>query len=370
MQIIMRSLGVAVLAFVPTLSFAQDEAKQLIAQAYQKTKSAESLDDFAAVIDLCQQAQAYDLSAANDKYVRQLQAWALNRRGQAFVDQAARLLEEGDAKRAAQFDGKALADFEAAVKHDPTRWKAFHNRGVSYALAGKYKEAIADFSTVIEQKPDYENAWFNRGEIQYELGQFEAAITDYSQALEIEPGDFGAITGRGHAHYQLRQFTAALDDYAAAIELAPDTAAAYSNRGDTYCSLQEWEKAAADYRQAIELDPDSARGYQGAAWLMATCPEERFRNVKLGLQAATKAVELTGEQDYEILDTLAAAYASAGRFEDAVNSMSKAIKLAPPAASAVLAQRLELYNTETPYREPLARTASVEGDVEGDTVSQ
>lgn len=178
----------------------------------------------------------------------------------------------------------------------------------------------------------------------------------------LEPGDFGAITGRGHAHYQLQQFAAALDDYTTAIELAPDTASAYANRGDTYRSLQQWEEAAADFRRVIELDPTSARGYQGAAWMMATCPEKRFRNVELGLQAATKAFELVGERDYEILDTLAAAYASAGQFDDAIESMSKAIKLAPPSASVVLAQRLELYNAETPYREPLPRTASVEPD--------
>ncbi|MBP86003.1 MAG: hypothetical protein CMJ64_04680 [Planctomycetaceae bacterium] len=364
MQIISRSLCVAVLltAFAPTILLAQDDAKQLITQAYQKTKSAKSVDDLGTVIDLCQQAQAYELSTANDKYVRQLQAWALNRRGETLVAQAAKLSEEGDGDRAALLDVKALADFETAVKNDPTRWKAIHNRGVSYALAGKYDNAIADFSKVIELKPEYENAWFNRGEIQYEVGEFEAAISDYTQAIELLPNDFGAITSRGHAHYQQKQFTAALDDYTMAIELASDNASAYANRGDTYHSLQQWEEAAADFRKAIELDPTSARGYQGAAWLMATCPEERFRNVKLCLQAAVKAAELTAEQDYEILDTLAAAYASAGRFDDAIKSISKAINLAPPSASTALSRRLELYNADTPFREPLAQTASIEGD--------
>ena len=364
MQTILRPLGVAILltAVGPALSLAESDAKQLISQAYQKTKSATSAEDFATVIDLCQQARAFELSTANDKYVRQLAGWARNRRGQVFVDEAAQALEAGDADRAARFDAKALEDFEAAVKHDPTRWKAVHNRGVSYALAGQYEAAIADFTAVIKLKSDYENAWFNRGEIRYELGRFDAAIADYSQALELEPGDFGAITGRGHAHYQLKQFTAALDDYTASIELAPDSASAYANRGDTYRSLQQWQEAAADFRRAIELDPNSARGYQGAAWLMATCPEKRFRNVELGVQAATKAAELTPQDDYEILDTLAAAYANAGQFDEAIKALSQAIKLAPSVASASLAQRLELYNAATPYREALARTASVERD--------
>lgn len=362
MQIISRSCCVAIaLALAcPVLTLAQTDAKRIIQQAYQKTKSAKAVEDYAAIIDLCQQAQAFELSPANDEYVNQLQAWALNRRGEAFVEQAATLLTTGESQRAAEFDGKALADFEASVKLDAERWKALHNRGVSLALVGKYEAAIADFSSVVELKPDYQNAWFNRAEIQYELGEFQDAAADYTRALELAPTDFGALTGRGHAHFQLQQFAKALVDYSSAIEVATDRSGAYANRGDVYRKLQRWEEAAADFRKAIELDPSSPRGYQGAAWLMATCPEDRFRNAELGLQTAAKAAELAGQQDYQILDTLAAAHANTGDFDQAITAISQAIKLAPAQQATLLAQRLELYNAGTPFREPLTRTAQAE----------
>lgn len=359
MQIILRLIFVTFLLAVagPATLLADDDAKQLISQAYKATKSAKTIDDYTSVIDLCQQAQAFELSTANNKYVKQLQSWALNRRGEASVDQAAELVEAGESDRAAELDGKALADFEAAVEADATRWKAIHNRGVSRALTGKYEEAVEDFSQVVAMKADYVNAWFNRGEIQYELGKFEEAIGDYTQALELAPGDFGAYTSRGHSYFQMRQYEAALDDYSNAIDADPKNGAAYANRGDAQRCLQHWEDAAKDFRKTIELSPSSPRGYQGAAWLMATCPDDRIRDAKLGLQAATKAAELAAAGDYQTLDTLAAAYANSGQFDKAAAAISKAIETAPKEVSVVLAQRLELYNAETPYREAHARTA-------------
>ena len=92
--------------------------------------------------------------------------------------------------------------------------------------------------------------------------------------------------------------------------------------------LAEWQDAASDFRTAIELDSKLSRGYASAAWLMATCPDEQYRNAELGLQAAKRAIELRGNADFDLLDTLAAALANADRFDDAAKAISQAIELA------------------------------------------
>jgi Flp pilus assembly protein TadD len=55
------------------------------------------------------------------------------------------------------------------------------------------------------------------------------------------------------------------------------------------------------------------------------------------------------------LDALAAAYAAAGRFADAVTTAQKAIELAraagQPQAANEIAPRLELYHSKRPYLE-------------------
>ncbi len=341
----------------PVMSSAQQDSGSLVAAAYQKTQSAKTVADFSAVIDLCQQAEATDLTPEQGKYVRQLASWAYNRLGESFVDQAATALESGDKTQATELDTKALANFEKAVANDETRWKAIHNRGVSYALAGKYEKAIADFTRVVELRPDYPNGWFNRAEIRYELGHFEQAIPDYTKTLELNPADFGAHTSRGHTYFRLRKFTEALADYTTAIELDNTKAEAYTNRGDAFQKLEQWKEAASDFRRAVELDPALPRAYASAAWLMATCPDEQFRNAELGLQAARRAVELGSEDSFELLDTLAAAEANANNFDEAIATVSKAIELAPATAASPLAERLALYNGKRPYRQQHGQTA-------------
>lgn len=351
---------VAIATAAPQTSFGQQEPTNLLASAYQKTQTAKTVADFTAVIDLCQQAEGVNLTPAQTKYVRQLASWAYNRRGEASVDQAATALESGDKALASKLDTTALADFEKAVENDDTRWKAIHNRGVSYALAGGYEKSIADFTRVIELRPDYPNGWFNRAEIRYELGHFDQAIPDYTKTLELNPNDFGAYTSRGHAYFRLRKFNEALEDYTTAIELDESNAEAYANRGDAHQKLEQWKEAASDFRRAVEIDPELPRAYASAAWLMATCPDEQFRNAELGLQAAKRAIELGSEDNFELLDTLAAAEANSDRFDDAIATVSKALELAPASASIPLAERLALYNSQRPYRQQHARTAQLE----------
>ena len=69
---------------------------------------------------------------------------------------------------------------------------------------------------------------------------------------------------------------------------------------------------------------------------------------------AEKANQLTGSRQPEMLDTLAAAYAEAGRFPEAVQASQKALDLAYSADMVELAEeietRLPLYQAGRPYR--------------------
>ncbi|MFT5524674.1 MAG: tetratricopeptide (TPR) repeat protein [Pirellulaceae bacterium] len=330
-----------------------------IRAAYELTKTAKSVKDYSSVIEQCGKAQIIGLNDEQSLYVKKLISWAHNRRGEAFADYAAQLTADGENERATEMDGKALSDFEIAVNNDPERWKSRHNRGVSYALIGEYKNAIADFTKALEKKPDYTNAWFNRGEIYYEIGDYDKAIIDYDQTVKLQPNDFGAITSRGHAYFQAEKYREALLDYIQAVRLQPNSAIAYANRADAYRSLSMWEDAATDYRESIRLDNQLGRAYQSAAWLMATCPDERFRDQKLAIEAAQKAIGLDGQDDYRYLDTLAAAQASSEQYEQAIATIENAIKLAPTADREELEKRMALYKVGKPYRQGMfAATAA------------
>ncbi len=222
---------------------------------------------------------------------------------------------------------------------------------MSRAGLGDVPGALSDFDQVIRLNPDYANVWYNRGELKYDQGDFAGALADYNRAIGIQPRDAGYYNSRGHTNYRLGRFNQALADYNRAVAIDPNNAAALVNRGDAYREQAIYGPAATDYREAIRLDPKLGRAYLSAAWLMATCPDQRFRNPQLAVESAKKAIELNGDKDYRYLDTLAAAHANAGDFDTAKSVASKAVSIAPPKEMANVRQRLELYQSGRAYRE-------------------
>jgi tetratricopeptide (TPR) repeat protein len=213
---------------------------------------------------------------------------------------------------------------------------------------------------VVQLKPDYANAWFNRAEIHVENGRLAEGIRDYSQVLKLKSQDAVAYRQRGRALARLGKKRQALDDFDRALELNPRDAVALVERGEMYASLSDWEAAVSDFRAAIEVDPDCAEAYRGAAWLMATCPQVKYRSTQAALESAQQAVDLAqaqGRLDFTYYDTLAAALANASRFTDAQRMAQKGIAQAPLGDAANLKKRLTLYTHGRPFRDGAASTA-------------
>ena len=75
------------------------------------------------------------------------------------------------------------------------------------------------------------------------------------------------------------------------------------------------------------------------------------------VRLASRACELSGRQNPVMLGTLAAAYAEAGRFDDAVATAQEACNIALAKGQGDLAKKnqalLELYQSRRPYHESL-----------------
>lgn len=330
-------------------------SKALLTAAYEKTQSAETIDDFAAIIEMCERALAGKLPEPNAAYAHQLAAWAYNRRGEKFAEDAAALVEKGEDRKANELDAMALADFEESLQHDGKKWKSLHNRGVSLGLHGKYDQALKDFDQVVELKPDFASAWYNRAEVRATIGRYEEAVADYTKGLELTPGDLGMLIGRGTARYRLKKYEESLADFQAVLQSDATNAAALSGRADAHAAVGNWEQAAEEYRLAVEKNENLGRAYRGAAWLMATCPDEKYRNEELALESAKRAIQLDGDGDWLYLDVLAAAQANAKHFDEARETLAKAIQIAPDKIAEPLRQRLNLYVSGKPYRETVTR---------------
>ncbi len=120
-------------------------------------------------------------------------------------------------------------------------------------------------------------------------------------------------------------------------------------------SFGEFKVSASCRTRAARLAPENADVANSLAWFMATCPDESFHDGILAVHHATRACTLTKFDSPGELDTLAAAFARAGRYDDAVHYQELAmahpefLKQETPEEVKRYAQRLALYKNRKPY---------------------
>jgi tetratricopeptide (TPR) repeat protein len=107
------------------------------------------------------------------------------------------------------------------------------------------------------------------------------------------------------------------------------TAIAMEEKGDLAGAI-------ARYREALEHDPRFADGSNNLAWLLATAPVPSLRNGAEAVKLAEVACALTQYRQTIMVGTLGAAYAEAGRFDDAITTGERACRMAEAAGESNL----------------------------------
>lgn len=307
-------------------------------QAYEISLNAKSEAELTKVLTLCDAASTGDDRASlTARYARKLRLWALEARSEVHYQ----------AGRAAQ----ALADLDEALRVDPLSISALRKRGTSLASLGRHDEAFVDLDRAIELRRGDARSYVDRGEVCYAVGRFQEAARDYAQAIRLKPNDARALVGRGHAQYRLGRISDAVQDYSQAIRLRPQDAQLLTQRGNAYADLGRYTEAADDFRQAMQVDPNHGRAFQSAAWLMSTCPDPRYRDSELALELAKRAIELDGKSNHRYLETLAAALANAGFYEEARQVQERALQRTPEKAISDAEQMLGQFAAGRPFRE-------------------
>jgi tetratricopeptide (TPR) repeat protein len=250
---------------------------------------------------------------------------------------------------------KAIADFSKVIELDPkfVDGLGYWSRGNAWYDKGNYDKAIADYTKAIEIKSTYAESYSSRGNAWYAKGDFDKAIADYTKAIEIDPKDANIYYRRGLSWYYKGDYDKAIGNYTKAIEIEPKGANVYFSRGNAWVKKGDYDKAVANFNKAIEIEPNHAYAYNSLAWLTATCPNDKYRDGKRAVAFAEKAVKLA--ETANNLDTLAAAYAEAGSFGEAIKTQERAIaKLKQEGRAQALPEfekHLSSYKAGKPWRE-------------------
>jgi Flp pilus assembly protein TadD len=260
------------------------------------------------------------------------------------------------AHRQASYWNDSITLFSHATLVTQNNYLAHNNRGAAYGKTGRWQEAIEDFREAVKIKPDDAETYNNLGAAYESLGRGTEAIAAYKQAIRIKPDHAETYCALGRVYGELGRSAEAIEAYRQAIMLKPDNAEAYNDLGIAYVRLGRGAEAMEAFRLAMKIEPDNAQMLNNLAWLIATGPDIRNRDTNEAIRLAKGACELTNYKNPVFLCTLAAAYASAGKFSEAVDTAKKAMDLADaanqPQVRNIIGQHLSLYKQGKPYIEP------------------
>ena len=256
---------------------------------------------------------------------------------------------------------EAIAQYEKTLDIKPDYVEAHSNLGSSLLQKGQVDEAIIHFQRALQISPGNAKARNNLGSALLQKGRVDDAIAQFREALQLKPDYAGAGYNLGNALLQAGRPDEAIAQYQKALQINPAFTEVHGNLGNALLQQGKVEQAVAQFQQALQSTPDSVEILNNLAWILATSPDAHIRNGVQAVRYAERACELTHHGVTVVVGTLAAAYAEAGRFDDALAAAQKACALAAAAGEPGLLKRnqelLELYRSHQPYHEAAGMAA-------------
>jgi tetratricopeptide (TPR) repeat protein len=189
------------------------------------------------------------------------------------------------------------------------------------------------------------------------LGQnrLDEAITQFESALALRSENGAAHANLAKAFVQKGELDQAISHYYKYLEIEPENAETRNIFGTILLQKGRVAEAISQWQNALAVDPENGNAKSNLAWVLATCPDARVRNGTRAVALAEDAVHLSGGNNPILLRTLAAAYAEAGRFPEAIHAAQSGFELATSQHNSALADEFQrniaLYESGTPLRD-------------------
>ena len=261
---------------------------------------------------------------------------------------AARLSEDVNRKRRDD-DRAAYTKLLREDQKNPLRHDAV---AMLYLEGGRAEEAAVEWRESLKLNPESAPAHYNLGLAFSMQRRFDEARAEFQEAVRLDPEYAEAHNNLGAMLHIFGRLDEAADHYRRAATIRPDNAEAQNNLGRVLTQQGKPSEAVDHFRQALALNPDFASALSGLAWIRATSAASLF-DANEATRLAERADALTAHRDPAVLDALAAAYAAAGSFNQAIATARLAVQLAAAAQLSNLAeeasQRLALYERRERY---------------------
>ena len=250
---------------------------------------------------------------------------------------------------------EAVGHFRKALESDPLYAETHYNLGMALAKGGQVGDAIAEYRKALELQPEHPKAHYDLALALSATGQTGEAIAHYQKALEVKPDSIEAMNNLSAIFFREGRLDESIHWLQKALETKPDYQSARRNLALVEAERDKMIKTLAVRREEIRTKPEDASLLNDTAWMLATNPNASVRNGTEAVELARRAVQLTDSKEPMMLGTLAAAYAEASRFPEAVETARHAQRIASeqklPALADLLQSRIRLFEAKSPFHE-------------------
>ena len=234
--------------------------------------------------------------------------------------------------------------------------------GMFYDDSGRRDLAISQYESALKIRSAHPEALCNVTYlVHYDLGnallhegKFDDAIAHYKKAVQLRPNYASAYYNLGAALFYKGQLDDAIAQWQTTLAMQPDHAEAHAGLGTAFLRKGSLGEAINHYEKAIAAPVPSLFALDYLAWILSTCSDVSFRNGPRGVELAQQAVRFSGGKNPSFIRTLAAAYAETGQFNNAIETVSRALQLAKAQHNTALANELQqdvnLYRMRFPLR--------------------
>jgi len=260
----------------------------------------------------------------------------------------------GDYARAIGYFEKSLAAGQDVVPWADHR-RAHNNLGVAYLHEGQVSNAVVQFDAALAIMPQYPEAYYNLGRAFLTNHQADVALECLQKAAALAPDVAQINFTLGETLLQQGRTDAAREYLQKALRLRPDFPEAHYKLANALVEEGRAPEAVAHYERALQLRQPFNEAANNLAWLLATTGDKSLRDGARAVELARQAERDSGGKNPMILGTLAAAYAEAGKYPEAVAAAEQARQLALAQTNRVLAATLETqqrqYQAGRPFRQ-------------------
>jgi tetratricopeptide (TPR) repeat protein len=233
------------------------------------------------------------------------------------------------------------------VQKNPRAGQAHNNLACNLAERGELDLAMKHFAAALEINPKNAQAHRNLAKALLLRGQFATAEPHFRAALELLPQDTETLATYASGLGQAQRFAEGAELLRRAVALQPAALDLKRQLVPFLMATGDYDAAIQALREILARQPDSFADLNNLAWIRATAPEAQFRNGIEAVQLSERACKLTDYREPILLGTLAAAYAEAGDFTNAVAVTQSVIELARTTGNEPLGARnrqvLKLY---------------------------